>query len=223
MKFHFAQSADLLTQAGHSSEQLSSRSEKLQHYDHQYNHPQHYSDYEVTSLWRFNTNITAGLSEPTHRGNYAAKVYTSSTRKFSRWIISLKQHNCSLTMWNVSSTVLYFFFIFSHRWKVHMGTGPSDMAVDVGVYKPSHTTCCSSGRKVNKCSVTITSITAQCIFWEETRSNWSDYGCRVSAIILKNRQVVILIQEFYFILLLLPQQHNRFDQFEAFDFHTAHN
>ncbi len=150
MKFHFAQSADLLTQAGHSSEQLSSRSEKLQHYDHQYNHPQHYSDYEVTSLWRFNTNITAGLSEPTTEEKLCSQSYTSSTRKFSRWIISLKQHNCSLTMRSIKHCFVLF-FIFSHRWKVHMGTGPQWHGSRCGCLQPSHTTCCSSGRKVNKC------------------------------------------------------------------------
>lgn len=147
MKLHFAQSADLITQAGHSSEQLSSRSEKLQHYDHQYNHPQHYSGYKVTSLWRFNTNIDAGLSEPTHRGKLCSQSYTSSTSKFTRWIIGLKQHKCSLTMWNVSSTVL----CFSHRWKVHMGTGPRWHGSRRGRLQPSHTTCCSSRRKVSKC------------------------------------------------------------------------
>ncbi len=170
MKFHFAQSADLLTQAGHSSEQLSSRSEKLQHYDHQYNHPQHYSDYEVTSLWRFNTNITAGLSEPTHRGKLCSQSYTSSTRKFSRWIISLKQHNCSLTMWKVSSTVLYFSSSFHTDEKYTWVLGPSDMAVDVGVYNLLIRPVVPPGVKSINASVTITSITAQCIFWEETRS-----------------------------------------------------
>ncbi|XP_059361535.1 polycystin-1-like protein 2 [Carassius carassius] len=57
--------------------------------------------------------------------------------------------------------------------------GPSDMAVDVGVYNLRIRPVVSPGVKSINASVTITSITAQCIFWQETRANWSDYGCRV--------------------------------------------
>ncbi len=68
--------------------------------------------------------------------------------------------------------------------------GPGDMAVDVGVYNLLIRPVVPPGVKSINASVTITSITAQCIFWEETRSNWSDYGCRVSAV----NQVMILKQ-----------------------------
>ncbi|XP_056121756.1 polycystic kidney disease protein 1-like 2 [Rhinichthys klamathensis goyatoka] len=57
--------------------------------------------------------------------------------------------------------------------------GPSDMAIDVGIYFLLIRPVVPPGVKSVNASVTITSITAQCIFWEETRSNWSDYGCRV--------------------------------------------
>ncbi|KTF76843.1 hypothetical protein cypCar_00034122 [Cyprinus carpio] len=57
--------------------------------------------------------------------------------------------------------------------------GPSDMAVDVGVYNLLIRPVVPPGVKSINASVTITSITAQCIFWQETRANWSDYGCRV--------------------------------------------
>ncbi|XP_016090515.1 polycystic kidney disease protein 1-like 2 [Sinocyclocheilus grahami] len=57
--------------------------------------------------------------------------------------------------------------------------GPSDMAVDVGVYNLLIRPVVPPGVKSINASLTITSITAQCIFWEEARSNWSDYGCRV--------------------------------------------
>ncbi|XP_026072633.1 polycystic kidney disease protein 1-like 2 [Carassius auratus] len=57
--------------------------------------------------------------------------------------------------------------------------GPSDMAVDVGVYNLLIRPVVSPGVKSINASVTITSITAQCIFWQQTKANWSDYGCRV--------------------------------------------
>ncbi|XP_077057922.1 polycystin-1-like protein 2 [Siphateles boraxobius] len=57
--------------------------------------------------------------------------------------------------------------------------GPSDMTIDVGIYFLLIRPVVPPGVKSVDASVTITSITAQCIFWEETRSNWSDYGCRV--------------------------------------------
>ncbi|KAK2914329.1 hypothetical protein Q8A67_002728 [Cirrhinus molitorella] len=57
--------------------------------------------------------------------------------------------------------------------------GPSDMPIDVGVYNLLIRPVVPPGVKSVDASVTITSVTAQCIFWEETRANWSDYGCRV--------------------------------------------
>ncbi|KAK7169828.1 hypothetical protein R3I94_000154 [Phoxinus phoxinus] len=57
--------------------------------------------------------------------------------------------------------------------------GPSDMTIDVGIYFLLIRPVVPPGVKSVDASITITSITAQCIFWEETRSNWSDYGCRV--------------------------------------------
>ncbi|XP_048041522.1 LOW QUALITY PROTEIN: polycystic kidney disease protein 1-like 2 [Megalobrama amblycephala] len=57
--------------------------------------------------------------------------------------------------------------------------GPSDMTVDAGIYYLLIRPVVPPGVKSVDASLTITTITAQCIFWEETRSNWSDYGCRV--------------------------------------------
>ncbi|XP_036441849.1 polycystic kidney disease protein 1-like 2 [Colossoma macropomum] len=57
--------------------------------------------------------------------------------------------------------------------------GPKDMAVDAGVYyllvRPS------VGAPVNSsnASVFIMSFAAQCKYWDETKTNWSDCGCRV--------------------------------------------
>ncbi|XP_050970426.1 polycystic kidney disease protein 1-like 2 [Labeo rohita] len=57
--------------------------------------------------------------------------------------------------------------------------GPSDMPVDVGVYNLLIRPVVPPGVKSIDASVTITTVTVQCIFWQETRANWSDYGCRV--------------------------------------------
>ncbi|XP_067303965.1 polycystin-1-like protein 2 [Pseudorasbora parva] len=57
--------------------------------------------------------------------------------------------------------------------------GPSDMAIYEGIYYLHIRPVVGPGIKSVNASITITSITAQCIFWEENRSNWSDHGCRV--------------------------------------------
>lgn len=36
-----------------------------------------------------------------------------------------------------------------------------------------------AGVNSSNASVLITSVAAQCKFWDATRTNWSDYGCRV--------------------------------------------
>ncbi|XP_056318345.1 polycystic kidney disease protein 1-like 2 [Danio aesculapii] len=57
--------------------------------------------------------------------------------------------------------------------------GPDDLALDVGVYNLLIRPKVPPGVKSINASVTVTSVTAQCIFWEQARANWSDHGCRV--------------------------------------------
>lgn len=57
--------------------------------------------------------------------------------------------------------------------------GPDALALDVGVYNLLIRPKVPPGVKSINASVSVTSVTAQCIFWEEARANWSDYGCRV--------------------------------------------
>ncbi|TRY83191.1 hypothetical protein DNTS_000686 [Danionella cerebrum] len=57
--------------------------------------------------------------------------------------------------------------------------GPDDITIDVGVYNLVIVPVVSPGVKSVNATVTVTAVMAQCIFWEENRANWSDYGCRV--------------------------------------------
>ncbi|KAI4875931.1 hypothetical protein NFI96_034519 [Prochilodus magdalenae] len=56
---------------------------------------------------------------------------------------------------------------------------PKDMAVEAGVYyllvRPTVVNSVNS----SNASVVFTSFAAQCKYWDETKTNWSDYGCRV--------------------------------------------
>lgn len=55
-----------------------------------------------------------------------------------------------------------------------------DIALEVGVYyllvRPIGQTSVNS----TNASVYITSMAAQCKYWDEAKTNWSDHGCRVS-------------------------------------------
>ncbi|XP_072516546.1 polycystin-1-like protein 2 [Salminus brasiliensis] len=57
--------------------------------------------------------------------------------------------------------------------------GPRDMAVKAGVYYLLVRPIVEAGVNSSNASVFITSIAAQCKYWDETKTNWSDYGCRV--------------------------------------------
>uniref|UniRef100_A0A8B9JBS6 Polycystic kidney disease 1 like 2a n=1 Tax=Astyanax mexicanus TaxID=7994 RepID=A0A8B9JBS6_ASTMX len=54
-----------------------------------------------------------------------------------------------------------------------------DLTVEVGVYFLLVRPVVEAGVNSSNTSVFITSIAAQCKYWDETKTNWSDYGCRV--------------------------------------------
>lgn len=57
---------------------------------------------------------------------------------------------------------------------------PSELAGDLGLYYLLVRPIVDPGVKSVNASVTITSITAQCVFWKLQKSDWSDSNCRVS-------------------------------------------
>ncbi|XP_058257289.1 polycystin-1-like protein 2 [Hemibagrus wyckioides] len=54
-----------------------------------------------------------------------------------------------------------------------------DITLEVGVYYLLVRPIGSAGVNSSNASVYITSIAAQCKYWDETETTWSDYGCRV--------------------------------------------
>lgn len=56
---------------------------------------------------------------------------------------------------------------------------PRDVTLEVGVYYLLVRPIGQAGVNSSNASVYITSIAAQCKYWDETENNWSDYGCRV--------------------------------------------
>lgn len=54
-----------------------------------------------------------------------------------------------------------------------------DITLEVGVYYLLVRPIGSAGVNSLNASVYITSIAAQCKYWDETETTWSDYGCRV--------------------------------------------
>lgn len=56
---------------------------------------------------------------------------------------------------------------------------PRDVTLEVGVYYLLVRPIGQAGVNSSNASVYITSIAAQCKYWDETETNWSDYGCRV--------------------------------------------
>lgn len=55
-----------------------------------------------------------------------------------------------------------------------------DITLEVGVYYLLVRPIGSAVSNSSNASVYITSIAAQCKYWDETETTWSDYGCRVS-------------------------------------------
>ncbi|XP_072517247.1 polycystin-1-like protein 2 [Salminus brasiliensis] len=56
---------------------------------------------------------------------------------------------------------------------------PKDVALEEGVYYLLVRHVMEPGVNSSNATVFITSVAAQCKYWDETRTNWSDYGCRV--------------------------------------------
>ncbi|KAI5608598.1 polycystic kidney disease protein 1-like 2, partial [Silurus asotus] len=56
---------------------------------------------------------------------------------------------------------------------------PRDIALEVGVYYLLVRPIGRTGVNSSNTSVFITSIAAQCKYWDDTKATWSDYGCRV--------------------------------------------
>ncbi|KAL2088543.1 hypothetical protein ACEWY4_015442 [Coilia grayii] len=56
---------------------------------------------------------------------------------------------------------------------------PETMTLDVGLYYLLVRPVVEAGVNSTNATVSITSIAAQCVYWDELKLNWSDYGCRV--------------------------------------------
>lgn len=57
---------------------------------------------------------------------------------------------------------------------------PMEMRVEVGVYYLLVRPVVGAGVNSTNASVFITTIAAYCLYWDETKANWSGDGCRVS-------------------------------------------
>ena len=57
---------------------------------------------------------------------------------------------------------------------------PKDRTGDVGVHYLVMKPIVEPGIKSINATVTVISIAAQCKYWNETESSWSENGCRVS-------------------------------------------
>ena len=57
---------------------------------------------------------------------------------------------------------------------------PKDRTADVGVHYLVMKPIVEAGVKSINATVTVISIAAQCKYWNETGSTWSEDGCRVS-------------------------------------------
>lgn len=56
---------------------------------------------------------------------------------------------------------------------------PRDITIDEGVYYLLVRPVVEAGINATNATVSVTSIAAQCVYWDELKLNWSDYGCRV--------------------------------------------
>ncbi|KAG5271756.1 hypothetical protein AALO_G00183680 [Alosa alosa] len=56
---------------------------------------------------------------------------------------------------------------------------PRDRTIDEGVYYLLVRPVVEAGVNSTNATVSITTIAAQCVHWDELKLNWSDYGCRV--------------------------------------------
>lgn len=72
--------------------------------------------------------------------------------------------------------VCYFNIEEKYTWVL----SPKDRTGDVGVHYLVMKPIVEPGVKSINATVTVTSIAAQCKYWNETESSWSEDGCRVS-------------------------------------------
>ncbi|MBN3306288.1 PK1L2 protein, partial [Amia calva] len=57
--------------------------------------------------------------------------------------------------------------------------GPNDLPQEIGVYYLLVRPIVKAGVNSTNATVSVTSITTQCVHWDEVKSNWSTQGCRV--------------------------------------------
>lgn len=72
-----------------------------------------------------------------------------------------------------------FFYMNTSEEKYTWVLSPKDRAGDVGVHYLVMKPIVEPGVKSINATVTVISIAAQCKYWNETESSWSEDGCRV--------------------------------------------
>lgn len=78
--------------------------------------------------------------------------------------------------------------------------GPNDLIGKVGLHYLVVRPIVKAGVKSVNATVTVTSIAAQCKYWNETLSTWSEDGCRVSEtsttqhLMIKQRHIAASLQ-----------------------------
>lgn len=78
-----------------------------------------------------------------------------------------------------------FFFVYDHvcyfntEEKYTWVLSPKDRTGDIGVHYLVMKPIVEPGVKSINATVTVISIAAQCKYWKETESSWSEDGCRV--------------------------------------------
>jgi len=68
--------------------------------------------------------------------------------------------------------------------------GPEERGGFVGLHYLVVKPIVEAGVKSVNATVSVTSIAAQCSFWNETTSSWSDNGCRVSTILRLSQESI---------------------------------
>lgn len=83
---------------------------------------------------------------------------------------------------------IYDVCVFVYEYICHLNTeekytwvlSPKDRTGDVGVHYLVVKPIVEPGVKSINATVTVISIAAQCKYWNETESSWSEDGCRVN-------------------------------------------
>lgn len=74
---------------------------------------------------------------------------------------------------------LFNLFLFHKEEKYTWVLSPNDRTEDVGLHYLVVKPIVEPGTKSVNATVTVISIAAQCKYWNETQSSWSEDGCRV--------------------------------------------